>query len=90
MPKDRSLVRASDLSAWEYCNRAWWLSRIKGIAHQNPALLQRGKDFHTALGSQVTQSNRSAQAALLLLAAGGVVALEEAGAVGALGAAHHR
>ena len=42
MAKDRSLVRASYIGAWTFCNRAWWLSVVKDAAHANPDVLTRG------------------------------------------------
>ncbi len=77
MAKDRSLVRASDIGMWAFCQRAWWLAQVKEVAHQDPARLQRGTEAHTAHGWSVRQAQRLqhigwvllAAAALLLLAA---------------------
>ena len=42
MAKDRSLVRASDIGAWAFCNRAWWLAKVQHAEHENPAVFVRG------------------------------------------------
>jgi hypothetical protein len=72
---DRSLVRASDLSTWAFCNRAWWLARVQGVPHRNPAQLERGKAHHAAVGDVVIATNRNARLGALLLLAGAGLAL---------------
>lgn len=73
MAKDRSLVRASDLGAWAYCNRAWWLREVKGAAHANPDVLDRGSAAHVAHGRQVRGAKRASVAGLVLVLVGLVV-----------------
>ncbi len=78
MAKDRTLVRASDLGSWSFCNRAWWLSRVQGVEHRNPAVLTRGKEHHAAVGKTVRTTNRTIQLGMMLLLGGaalGVLAL---------------
>ena len=58
MGKDRSLVRASDIGSWTFCNRAWWLANIKDVPHRNPAALHRGNEVHQAHGRQVARAYR--------------------------------
>lgn len=58
MAKDRSLVRASDIGAWAYCRRAWYLAHVRGVAHARPELLQRGTQAHTAHGRQVRRAGQ--------------------------------
>lgn len=58
MGKDRTLVRASDISLWAYCHRAWWLAQVKGAPHENPQLLSRGADAHVAHGSRALRAQR--------------------------------
>lgn len=74
MAKDRSLVRASDLGAWAYCNRAWWLHEVKGVEHANPAALAQGNVVHKAHGRQVQSARRLSTVGVTLIAAG-VVAI---------------
>jgi len=56
MAKDRSLVRASDLGSWSYCNRAWWLAQVQGAEHENPDGLAQGDAAHRAHGHTVGMS----------------------------------
>jgi len=70
MAKDRSLVRASDIGAWAFCNRAWWLAHVQHAEHENPAALSRGDEAHAAHGLAVTQASWQQRIGLLLLAAG--------------------
>jgi len=73
--KDRSLVRASDIGAWVFCRRAWWLANVQNAPHENPAALSRGDEAHAAHGQAVSQAERLQRAGLLLLAAGAGLAL---------------
>ena len=70
MAKDRSLVRASDIGAWAFCNRAWWLANAQHAEHENPAVFVRGDVAHAAHGQAVTQANRLQRVGLWLLVAG--------------------
>lgn len=70
MPKDRSLVRASDIGAWAFCNRAWWLAHVQNAPHERPDQLQRGQDAHLAHGQAVLQANRLQQWGRYLILAG--------------------
>ena len=65
--KDRSLVRASDIGAWTYCRRAWWLANVQGVAHQNPQVLRQGTLTHHRHGRQVRRGVRLHTAGLILL-----------------------
>jgi hypothetical protein len=58
MSKDRSLVRASDIGAWTFCNRAWWLANIQEAPHENPAQLDAGNRVHHAHGRLLVRSDR--------------------------------
>jgi hypothetical protein len=70
MSKDRSLVRASDIGAWTYCHRAWWLAEVKDTPHGDPLLLQQGNVTHVTHGRQVAAAYRLRQIGLLLIALG--------------------
>jgi hypothetical protein len=61
MAKDRSLVRASDIGAWAYCRRAWYLAHVRGIPHAHPEVLQRGSEAHTEHGQQVRRAGSMQQ-----------------------------
>lgn len=70
MPRDRSLVRASDLGAWAFCHRAWWLREVKGAAHGDPAVLARGGKAHRAHGRKALVAQRLAKSGVILIAIG--------------------
>ena len=70
MPKDRSLVRASDLGAWAFCQRAWWLHQVKGAQHADPSVLAQGSAAHKAHGRQVQGARRLSRAGMILVTAG--------------------
>ena len=69
MAKDRSLVRASDIGMWAFCQRAWWLAQVKEVAHQDPARLQQGSRAHADHGVRVRQAQMLQRAGLIILAA---------------------
>jgi hypothetical protein len=70
MAKDRSLVRASDIGAWAFCQRAWWLAHVQGVTPHNQAQLQQGKVAHAAHGQAVVLAVRLRQIGVLLLGLG--------------------
>ena len=67
MKEDRSLVRASDIGLWAYCQRAWWLAKVQKVPHRNPAVLEAGVTAHAAHGAQVVRSRRLQQAGLAVI-----------------------
>jgi hypothetical protein len=69
MAKDRSLVRASDLGAWQFCNRSWWLANVQGVEHERPEVFVHGNAAHVAHGRQVQQARRLRLFALILIGA---------------------
>ncbi len=71
MAKDRSLVRASDLAAWEFCHRAWWLAHVRGAEHRNPAALAAGDAAHLAHGRRVQWARQLWLAGLALVGLSG-------------------
>lgn len=75
MARDRSLVRASELGAWTYCQRAWWLAQVRGVEHRHPQVLQRGDLAHQAHGAQVMRSQRLMQLGVVLLAIAALLAV---------------
>ncbi|MCC6455687.1 MAG: hypothetical protein IT328_12125 [Caldilineaceae bacterium] len=58
MAKDRSLVRASDIGAWAYCRRAWYLAQVRGVAHARPEVLHAGTQAHAQHGQQVRRAGQ--------------------------------
>lgn len=49
-------IRASEISNFVYCQRAWWLQRVRGQSPANVRELQRGTHFHQQHGRIVTQA----------------------------------
>lgn len=70
MAKDRSLVRASDIGAWTFCNRAWWLANVRHAEHERPAQLTAGDRAHASHGLRLAQASTLQRIGLVLLAAG--------------------
>jgi hypothetical protein len=62
------LVRASDIGTWAFCQRAWWLAQVKGVAHERPHLLAQGGAAHQAHGRLMSRANRLYTVALALIA----------------------
>ncbi len=63
------------MSAWAYCNRAWWLANVKGVAHQEPERLAFGSAMHERHGRSVVRARRLQQLALLGFALAALLAL---------------
>lgn len=68
MAKDRSLVRASDIGSWAFCQRAWWLANVRGAVHQQSEVLAHGNQVHVAHGRQVRRFQRLRVIGLWLIA----------------------
>jgi hypothetical protein len=74
MPKDRSYVRASDIGAWSFCNRAWWLAKVQRAPHERPQQLDWGDQSHADHGRLMSRAQRLRKSGIALLA-GGLVLL---------------
>ena len=70
MPKDRSYVRASDIGAWSFCNRAWWLARVRNAPHERPQQLEWGDQSHADHGRLMSRAQRLRRIGITLLAGG--------------------
>lgn len=75
MAKERSLVRASDIGRWAYCNRAWWLAVVGKAPHQQPERLQAGTAAHEQHGQRVDTAARMARRARIGLLIGFAIVL---------------
>lgn len=60
-------VRASDIGAWAFCQRAWWLARVRRAEHRNPAVLDRGDQMHALHGRTVVRAAWLQRIALVLI-----------------------
>ena len=70
MPKDRSYVRASDIGAWSFCQRAWWLAQVQKAPHERPQLLDWGDQSHAEHGRLTSRAQQLRRSGLALLAGG--------------------
>lgn len=77
---DDDLIRASELSQYAYCARAWWLGRVMGYRSANVKAMQAGTARHRAHGRIVEGAHRLRRLAVALLVLA-VVALAAALAV---------
>ncbi len=69
MTKERSLVRASDIGAWAFCRRAWYLAHVRHVAHARPEVLTRGTAAHNQHGQQVRRAGTMQRIGLWLVIA---------------------
>ncbi|MCL4266536.1 MAG: hypothetical protein KJ069_25300 [Anaerolineae bacterium] len=60
-------IRASEISTYLYCRRAWWLKRRQGAKPQNVHELQKGTAHHQQHGRTVWQSIWARRVAYMLL-----------------------
>ena len=70
MKKDRSYVRASDIGAWSFCHRAWWLAQVQKARHERPERLDWGEQSHAAHGRRTARAQWLRKSGLTLLAGG--------------------
>lgn len=77
MASTDDVVRASELGQYDYCARAWWLGRVRGVKSENSAAMERGTAGHRAHGRAVAGARRLRWlgATLLLLSLAALAAL---------------
>ena len=64
-----TIIRASEIGRWVYCERAWWMD-AQGYENRNRAAMQHGLDAHEQHAQQVAGAYRSRTLALIFLALG--------------------
>jgi CRISPR/Cas system-associated exonuclease Cas4 (RecB family) len=64
---DSQVIRASELGEYVYCQRAWWLRRVQGVASRNTAALSSGQQAHDHHGRAVAAVQTQRRLALLLV-----------------------
>lgn len=70
----KPIIRASEVGAYVYCRRAWWLKRVAGFEPQGKAAtFAQGIEAHASHGRLVRRSGWQRKAALVLLAVGIIV-----------------
>ena len=53
MAKGGRLIQASEIGAYVYCHRAWWLRTVVGLEPRNRTRLQQGIVAHRQHGTRV-------------------------------------
>lgn len=48
-------IRASEITDYLYCHRAWWLKRARGVQPQNVRELEVGTRYHQENGRLIQQ-----------------------------------
>jgi hypothetical protein len=66
-------IRASEIGAYVFCNRAWWLARRHGAHSANVREMELGTQRHQAHSQQVARVALMRRLAYLLLALAGSV-----------------
>jgi len=61
----RRWIRASEIGAYSYCRRAWWLRHVAGWEPAGRERRERGVALHAAHGRRVSASHALLLAALL-------------------------
>ncbi len=61
------MVRASDIGAWTFCRRAWWLANVRQVKPTNSAALAGGTQSHLAHGKLVERSFRFRRAGVAFI-----------------------
>ena len=69
------IIRASELSQYVYCAKAWWLGTIEGVRPANVTELEAGSRMHAQHGRTVVLAGWMQRAAIGLLLMGAVLAI---------------
>lgn len=73
MGQEEPVIRASEVSQYAYCARAWWLGRVKGYRSANVQAMRRGTARHEAHGRAVEGYHLLRRLALGLIVLSGVL-----------------
>lgn len=61
------IIRASEIAEYVYCQRAWWMSRVAGLAPENIEQLEMGAAHHREHGNLVLQARLARGLAYVLV-----------------------
>ncbi len=70
--KQLPLIKASELTQYGFCRRAWWLGTVQQFESANRTALKRGHQGHVHHSHQVNSAARWRKTGFLLLGAGGL------------------
>ncbi len=73
MGQEDPIIRASEISQYAFCARAWWLGRVRGYRSSNLAAMRQGEARHRAHGRAVVGYHRLRWLALALLSLAAVL-----------------
>jgi hypothetical protein len=66
------VIRASEISQYAFCARAWWLQRVQGYRSSNLAAMNRGAARHRTHGRDVEGYHLLGRLAVALLFLAGI------------------
>jgi hypothetical protein len=69
-PNKSPLIRASELTQYGFCQRAWWLGAVKGETSINKSALAKGVQTHRSHANKVRVAFRWRYAGLAVLSIG--------------------
>lgn len=69
------LIKASEVGAYLYCRRAWWLEQVCGLVPAKRERREMGRRLHARHGRQVWLSRALLVCSLVLLATAFLVLL---------------
>lgn len=70
-----SIIRASEIGQFVFCQRAWWLGAVQGYRPVNDAALAAGTQAHARHGRSVAASLRWQQVGYVLLVLGALLGM---------------
>ncbi len=73
MSRANDVIRASEITQYAFCARAWWFGRVKGYRSANVAAMRRGTARHQAHGAAVARYHLLRWLAVVLLVLAGLV-----------------
>ena len=74
-PDRSTLIRASELAQYDFCQRAWWLGTVQQLPADNQKALGRGRQAHLRQEDRVIRAGRWRRAGFILVWAGGLLLL---------------
>lgn len=72
-PRTAPIIRASEISQYVFCHRAWWLGTVRGYRSVNEAALAAGTQTHARHGHIVAASQRWQRVGYALLVLAGAL-----------------